>query len=427
MSFSEGVSHGAVTDVGMRRNNNQDSHIVVLENEYEQWLQRGHVFVVADGMGAHAAGELASRIAVEKIPHLYHKHLELSPPEALVKSIEETNAEIHKRGKANLDFHGMGTTASVLAILPTGAVVVHVGDSRIYRVRKQVIEQLTFDHSVQWEFQAANLPSNLDLSRVAPKNVITRSMGPNASVEPDLEGPFPIELHDTFLLCSDGLSGLVRDEEIGALLSVLSPSEAVRALVDLANLRGGSDNITAIAVQITDTSLTTKVASREIPGLGNQVKNRPVHPALWIAFGVLALGSAVSAVFGSMLGAAILAAAAIILLLIALIGKYQKTPRQTHEGHIRKRSPYRTYSARPTAEIVQRLADTISEMRRASDEGEWNIDWTEMDHMGAEAEHSIEIGDFASALRKQALMISLVLKEIREGQRPSAGDSHIGY
>src|SRR5262245_44056302 len=102
----------------MRRTTNQDSH-AVLEADSATLLEgRGHLLMVADGMGAHAAGELASKLAVEGVPHLYRKYDELSPPEALLRAFRETNVEINRRGSANTDFHNMGTTCSVLVLLP---------------------------------------------------------------------------------------------------------------------------------------------------------------------------------------------------------------------------------------------------------------------------------------------------------------------
>src|SRR5262245_50262243 len=119
----------------MRRSNNQDSHVVVLASDVEAWKSRGHFFMVADGMGAHAAGELASKLAVEGVSHLYRKYTELSAPEALQKAMLETNTKVHQRGQANADFRNMGTTASTLILLPQGAFVAHIGDSRVYRLR----------------------------------------------------------------------------------------------------------------------------------------------------------------------------------------------------------------------------------------------------------------------------------------------------
>src|SRR5210317_1432600 len=134
--FLAGLQHVAHTDVGMRRANNQDSHVVLLAEDERVWRQRGHVFMVADGMGAHAAGELASKIAVDNVPHLYHHYRDLSPPEALQNAFVEGNTEIHKRGIANDDFRAMGTTGSALVLLPHGALIGHVGDSRVYRLRR---------------------------------------------------------------------------------------------------------------------------------------------------------------------------------------------------------------------------------------------------------------------------------------------------
>src|SRR6185369_2097132 len=108
---------------------------------------RGHVFVVADGMGAHAAGELASKMAADGIPHNYHKIHDQPAVWAIAKAVEEINDQINQRGQANIDFQGMGTTSSVLVLLPQGALVAHVGDSRVYRLRGEQLEQLTFDHS----------------------------------------------------------------------------------------------------------------------------------------------------------------------------------------------------------------------------------------------------------------------------------------
>src|SRR5687767_7575345 len=165
VNWSQCLAYAAETDVGMRRSNNQDSHGVVLAADVEGYLLRGHLFIVADGMGAHAAGELASKLAVDGISHLYHKHREFSPPEALVAAIQETNAEIHRRGEANADFHNMGTTTSALVLLPQGAFVGHVGDSRVYRLRGDNYEQLTFDHSLVWEIRHSTpLSENLDIS-----------------------------------------------------------------------------------------------------------------------------------------------------------------------------------------------------------------------------------------------------------------------
>ncbi len=143
------IEYASLTDVGVRRSHNQDSHAALPASDAAQSAQRGHLFVVADGMGAHAVGELASKIAVDSIPHIYFKHAQDGPAAALRTAIVDTNTAIHTRGQQNREFEGMGTTGTVLLLRPEGAWVGHVGDSRAYRVRGGKIEQLSFDHSLR--------------------------------------------------------------------------------------------------------------------------------------------------------------------------------------------------------------------------------------------------------------------------------------
>ncbi len=278
-SFQGRLEVESLSDVGLRRPNNQDSLAVVVAAGKGVWQQRGDLFIVADGMGAHAAGERASKLSVDTVPLVYQKLGDQTPGEAILAAVEEANAQIHSRGQASIDFKGMGTTTTVLALLPFGALVAHVGDSRAYRLRGTRLEQLTFDHSLVWEMRAAGLPD------CGPKNVITRSLGPGPTVKVDLEGPHPIVAGDTFLLCSDGLSGQVKDDEMGMILGSMPPAEAVRSLVDLANMRGGPDNITVIIVKTAGPIWSQ--SSAEVPR--PRAPLRPVHPIVWIVLGVLTL------------------------------------------------------------------------------------------------------------------------------------------
>ncbi len=240
------------TDIGRRRSNNQDAKAVLEPWNRELYKRRGWLFVVADGMGAHAAGERASAIAAEQVPLIYEKHAGRSPALALRTAIEQANAEIHARGESAADLKGMGTTCTALVIVPRGALVGHVGDSRAYRVRAGRIEQLSRDHSLAWELQTLQAAGQIDPAidpRETPKNIITRSMGPHPQVQVDVEGPFPVEAGDVYLLCSDGLSGQVADEEIGLFAGSLPPREAAAALVGLSLVRGAPDNVTVIVAR----------------------------------------------------------------------------------------------------------------------------------------------------------------------------------
>ena len=284
------LQHTAVTDVGMRRSNNQDAHSVVLAKSEEAWPEQGHILVVADGMGAHAAGELASDMAVRGVTLRFHQYEELDHVEALHKAIVETNLEIHRRGQANRDFHNMGTTISSLVFLPAGALIGHVGDSRIYRLRNDKLEQLTFDHSLVWELQASGqISKNSEMMRMVPSNVITRSLGPHAEVKVDIEGPFPVQKGDLFLLCTDGVSGMIEDEEIAVIIANLPTYEAAQFLVDLANIRGGSDNSTVIVGLAAGEQITTREKAADDEEDLEPVAVRRAHPVFWMSTMLLML------------------------------------------------------------------------------------------------------------------------------------------
>src|SRR4029078_11987595 len=139
--------------------------------------------VVADGMGAHAAGELASQIATDNIPHAYQKRRDLPTCESIIAPGDDANTRITTKGQNSVDFHGMGTTCSCLLLLPDGAMAAHVGDSRVYRLRGDTIEQLTIHPIPCGEMAAAGHATEEDVPAYVPKNVITRSLGPNPVVK----------------------------------------------------------------------------------------------------------------------------------------------------------------------------------------------------------------------------------------------------
>ena len=241
----------------------------------EQYRRRGWLFVVADGMGAHAAGEMASALAVEHVPLVYEKLAARSPPRALDAALRQAHAVIHERGENAADLKGMGTTCTALALVPRGALVGHVGDSRAYRVRGGRIDQLSRDHSLSWELEGQRTAG---VDEPIPKNIITRSLGPQPRVDVDVEGPFPVDTGDVFVLCSDGLSGQVADEEIGLLAAGLSPDAAAAALVGLTLVRGAPDNVTVIVARA-----GRKEASQVAPGdppwpLTDETANKKPQP-----------------------------------------------------------------------------------------------------------------------------------------------------
>jgi serine/threonine protein phosphatase PrpC len=416
--WSHCLDYAALSDVGMRRANNQDSMAVALAGSQELWFQRGHLFMVADGMGAHAAGELASRLAADSIPLSYQKLTDLPAPEALRRSVQEANDLIHRRGQASDDFRGMGTTSTALLLLPQGAVTAHVGDSRAYRLRGVWFDQLTFDHSLIWEMKAAG-QSVLEQFYV-PKNIITRSLGPNPTVQVDLEGPFPLEVGDTFLLCSDGLSGQVKDQEMGQILACLPPAKAVRLLVDLANLRGGPDNITVIVARVT----APQVAQGTTPGTlqKNAGRQRPIHPVMWGLMGLFALAAVVTGAMGQWLGAVIgvLLTLATSALAILLRGQAEPSPEPGNTPPL-GRGPYVRCDARPDAEFVDNLARTLRELREAATQEQWVVDWNTINELQTRGDTSRQAGSLGETIVHYGGAISFMMEQLRRqsGRAPN--------
>jgi serine/threonine protein phosphatase PrpC len=376
------------TDIGRRRANNQDAKAVLEPWSREQYRRRGWLFLVADGMGAHAAGEMASQIAAEQVPLIYEKHAGRSPPLALRASIEQANAEIHARGESSSDLKGMGTTCTTLVIVPRGALVGHVGDSRAYRVRRGRIEQWSRDHSLVWdlEFEASRKGNpHADFS-ATPKNIITRSMGPHPQVTVDVEGPIPVETDDTFVLCSDGLSGQVADAEIGLLASLLHPRDAAAALVGLALVRGAPDNVTVIVARAGDKE-ASKASPQDEPWPLSEPPREPRTPAaipfrlLGAAAGCLLAALIVSpwsalmqkdGLIDGLLGglaepvggvgaiALVLASvAAVVAAMIQYLSPTEQPGRVMRPGERFGEGPYRTFDCAPTPDLVEGVVASV--------------------------------------------------------------------
>ncbi len=371
------IEYASLTDVGVRRSHNQDNLAVQLASDDAQWRQRGHLFLVADGMGAHAVGEKASEQAAGVIPHTFFKHIQQNAPgPALRKAFIEANAHIHACGQANREFEGMGTTTTALLLRPDGAWVSHVGDSRVYRIRDGWIEQLSYDHSLLWEYARIKHMDPEDVQDI-PSNVIHRCLGPEPMVQIDVEGPHSVRPGDVFLLCSDGLSGQLNDSEMGAVVSALPPAEACRFLIDLANLRGGPDNITAIVVHIP--------AGAEADGTAAPEPKPPrsrQRPAWWLLFlgggALLAFGAAAMQLNGwsGALYVFLLAALAIVVGLVGLGRHYRKEQAQ-HTTEEEPSSPARVHRRAPCRiepPLIDRLARAVALLKQRTEENDWAPD-----------------------------------------------------
>jgi PPM family protein phosphatase len=228
------------TDTGRQRNANEDSFFV-----------RAPIFVVADGMGGAQAGEVASKTAADA----FDVDLPEGPPERVLReTILSANRQIHELARADPSRAGMGTTltAAIVDAAAEEVVVGHVGDSRAYRLRGGRLEQLTRDHSLVEEMRRKGQLTDAQAEDHPQRSIITRALGPEPEVEPDVQ-TVSAAPGDVFLICSDGLTTMLSEEQIAKLLAgATSMSAAVRALVDEANRAGGRDNITALAFQLDD-------------------------------------------------------------------------------------------------------------------------------------------------------------------------------
>lgn len=243
-----------LTDVGLQREHNEDSFLVLDEHD---------LFIVADGMGGHRAGDVASRVATETMADFfrstanedvtwpYHFDTSLSEEEnRLLTGIRIANRQIFERSIRSREFQGMGTTmVSALFSARHGRIYIgHVGDSRCYRVRDGEVRLMTRDHSLINDYLLAMPELTEEQKGELPKNVITRALGMQDHVVVDLQADEPI-VGDIYMLCSDGLSGMVTDE---ALLEIMTkdtePGELCRRLVEQANQNGGEDNVTAVVM-----------------------------------------------------------------------------------------------------------------------------------------------------------------------------------
>ncbi|WP_373044848.1 Stp1/IreP family PP2C-type Ser/Thr phosphatase [Vulgatibacter sp.] len=242
------------TDVGRRRERNEDAFLI------DESLG---LFVVADGMGGHAGGDIASRLAVETVgsvlreaaadpsgPFAAEAPLPESPlPDLLRSAVEKGCAAIFRRAQEEPELSGMGTTVTALLLREADAFFAHVGDSRAYLVRADLIQQISEDHSFVHEQVKAGVITAEEARYSRFKNIITRSVGFEEQVLVDLMG-LVAEPGDVFVLCSDGLANLVEDHEIHDLAREKPLEDLPAALVDLANERGGDDNITVVAVRL---------------------------------------------------------------------------------------------------------------------------------------------------------------------------------
>ena len=248
------IRYAARTDVGLKRTHNED---------YFALIEEDRLFMVADGMGGHASGDVASKLSTEVIgefyrhsrspvttwPYRYDENRSFAE-NRMIAAIRLANERIFDASQHNRNQRGMGTTIVLFHFNGDDAYVAHVGDSRCYRFRDEHVELLTRDHSLLEDWKDARPDLTDDEIRDFPhKNVITRALGMRETVDVDVFRT-KLEHGDRILLCSDGLSGMLSDEELRDVVTgVEDPEEAVAEIIERSNAAGGDDNITAMLIE----------------------------------------------------------------------------------------------------------------------------------------------------------------------------------
>ena len=239
------ISAGA-SDIGRKRKSNQDSICLVPDKK---------LFVVADGMGGHNGGDIASQMSVKLIPEFVNGHQDLNPPELLKSAVHFVNKSIYEHGQQNSELKGMGTTITSILFDENNINIANVGDSRTYLIHDKKLYQMTRDHSWVQEKLNAGIYDREGAKADSQKNALTRAVGFEPDVEIDIF-KYKVSKNDLFLLCSDGLHGKVSDEDIIFIVNRELPditnatqkdlNNIATALIDQANANGGQDNISVI-------------------------------------------------------------------------------------------------------------------------------------------------------------------------------------
>lgn len=244
-----------LSDRGHVRPLNEDSACVVKPEDPAVLSRKGVLMVVADGMGGHEGGELASRMTVDRIRDYYYDS-DRDPQAALSEGLALANREVLRKARQSPEFTGMGTTCTAVAVANGSAWMVHVGDTRLYLVRGGSAYRMTQDHSATMDLVKRGLLTLSEADHHEERNVILRAVGTHESVEAATwPEPFPVQPGDRLLICSDGFYEMVPDEEIGRICGGAPDSvQACQSLVNTALQRDGSDNITVAVLIVAEES-----------------------------------------------------------------------------------------------------------------------------------------------------------------------------
>ncbi len=240
-----GIEVSSQSDLGCQRSNNEDSFGYWEPEDDQQFLRKGRLAVVADGMGGYEGGQEASRLAVETLLAVYRDFAGDDPQQALVEGLQAAHDQVRKYSFAHPELRGMGTTCTAAAIVQNALYYVHVGDTRLYLIRDGQITRVTRDHSYVGRLVESGIISPEEAENHPQRNILTAALGTNPDLIMDSPGqPEPLRAKDVLVICSDGLWGQVHDAEILEIVANQSVEQAGRQLIELARERGGPDNIT---------------------------------------------------------------------------------------------------------------------------------------------------------------------------------------
>lgn len=246
-----GVEVATLTDIGRQRANNEDSYLYWEPDSEEEFRHKGRLAIVADGMGGYEGGQEASRLAVETVQNVYSNALGDELQQSLADAFAVAHAGIQNYATEHPELQGMGTTCTAVSIVGRQLRFAHVGDSRLYLIRGGTISRITRDHSYVGRLVESGIVREEDAESHPQRHILTAALGSGRELTPDVpQQPLLLEAGDTLVLCTDGLWGVVGDQDLGRLAEAKVPAEACVALVKLALERGGPDNITVLVLRV---------------------------------------------------------------------------------------------------------------------------------------------------------------------------------